>query len=165
MTWASPREVTAPKSPSLPSESLGYASAQIRVASGSFFISPTIFPNSTTSVSLSKMEERFASLRRPPSGRTFDRLTHNQINLFANPFPVSVRFRYRRSSSRVMCPMIEMWAPVAFVGEVFVKAWKFPSSQAWRMIGDRVFPSRPIVRRKAQEDVMPQRSNLFKSHW
>ena len=113
---------------------------------GSRFISPTVRANATASRSLAATVESSASARLPPSGSSFERAVHTHRYRLAKPFPISVAFNSRRSSSRVMWPTMEMCAPLALAGEFLVIVRRSPVSHAWRITTERVFPARAIIR-------------------
>ncbi len=70
------------------------------------------------------------SRNAPPSGRHFERATHTNKNRFANPFAAAVSLSSRRSSSQVICPIIETCASVAEAALVFVSVRSRPVSHA-----------------------------------
>ena len=79
----------------------------------------------------------------PPSGRTLERRAQTQRNRFANPLAADVRVSDKISSSFVMCPMIEMCAPVAHAGWFLVRLCKEPVSHASLMTAESVLASAP----------------------
>jgi hypothetical protein len=78
----------------------------------------------------------------------------------AKPFAASVEVKYRSSSSRVTCPMMEMCAPLAVAGLFFVSTRNSPVSHACRMSGLSVEPSRPITRKVEASSVSITKSLL-----
>lgn len=65
----------------------------------------------------------------------------------ANPFITSDSVSRRRMSSMVEWARMLTWAPEAFRGWFLVITRRFPVSQAWRMIAERVEPSRAATAR------------------
>ena len=86
-----------------------------------------------------------SSARLPPSGSSFERLTHTKRNRFAKPLHTSVVVNFARSSSAEMCPTIDTCAPLTT--EVLVRsrtrAARRPLSHAPRTMGDRFDPLSP----------------------
>ena len=58
----------------------------------------------------------------------------------AKPLAASVSVKNRKSSGLLMWPIMETWASMAFMGLFLVRVCKVPSSHAWRMTGEKVFP-------------------------
>jgi hypothetical protein len=76
------------------------------------------------------MALKFTPSIRPPSGRHLLRCTAAHRKRFPKPLAASVCVRRRSTSSRVMCPMMDMCAPVAQPGLFFVRVRKVPPSHA-----------------------------------
>src|SRR3954452_22107060 len=93
VTWASAREVTAPRSPGLPSDSRSDTSCQRFRASSERRMEPVALADSNDVRMREESEERSLSDRFPPSGRHLDRLTQHHRNLLANPLAASVASR------------------------------------------------------------------------
>ena len=56
-----------------------------------------------------------------------------------------VAARHRSNSFTVMCPMMQIWAPVATIRSFLVSGDRFPWSQTSRRMGESVLPSGSIT--------------------